>query len=98
MFNYTNAYAKSRNFKTLGGASLDDQDTHQTLYAGVDHEGPTRAIVRKLVQVNNNTYCYKEIRITPGEKTPQVHTQLLRIRDLDLHEKLTPEEIHIRGA
>ena len=98
MFNYTNAYSRFRNFKTLGGASLGDYETHQTLYAGIDPADPTRALVRKLVQVNNNTYCYEEIRITPGEKSPQVHTQLLRIRDFDLHEKLTPEELQIRGA
>jgi hypothetical protein len=49
MFNYTNAYARFRNFKTLGGASLGDYETHQTLYAGVDPADPTRALVRKLV-------------------------------------------------
>lgn len=90
MFNSTNAYARFRNFKTLGGSSLGDYETHQTLYAGVDPADPNRALVRKLVQVNSNTYCYEEIRITPGEKTPQVHTQLLRIRDFDLHEHLSP--------
>jgi hypothetical protein len=63
----------------------------------VDPSDPTRALVRKLVQVNTNTYCYEEIRITPGEKTPTLHTQLFRIRDFDLHESLSPEELRIRG-
>ena len=98
MFNYTNAYARFYNFKTLGGSSIGDYDTHHTLYAGVDPSDPTRALVRKLVQVNNNTYCYEEIRITPGEKTPTVHTQLLRIKDFDLHESLSTEELRIRAT
>lgn len=36
--------------------------------------------------------------MTPGENKPTVHTQLYRIKDFDLREKLTPEEIQIRGA
>lgn len=74
MFNYTNATSRFRPFKSLGGASIGDYETHQTLYAGVDPADPNRALIRKLVQVNNNTYCYEETRITPGEKTPTVHT------------------------
>ncbi len=79
MFNYTGA---SNAFKTkgvLGGYNNSDFETHQTLYAGPDPADPRRALVRKLVQVNKNTYCYEETRITPGEKNPTVHTQLYRI-------------------
>lgn len=98
MFNYSGNYSRFRNFKALGGTGFGDYETHQTLYAGVDPADPKRALIRKLVQVNNNTYCYEEIRVTPGEKSPIVHTQLIRIGDFNLHEELTPEELRIRGS
>jgi hypothetical protein len=56
------------------------------LYAGQDPADPSRALVRKLVQVNKNTYCYEESTITPGEGSPTIHTKLYRIKDFDLHE------------
>ena len=84
--------------RVLGGASFADYDSNQTLYVGVDPADPNRVLVRKLVQVNNNTYCYEETRITPtDQRVPTVHTQLFRIGDFDLHEELTPEELSIRG-
>lgn len=98
MFNLTGGSAHFRNYTVLGGYMLGDYDTHLTLYAGADPADPRRALVRKIVQVNPTTYCYEETRITPGEKDPIVHTQLYRIKDFDLHEKLDPEEIQIRGA
>ena len=98
MFNYTTSTNSFRNYGVLGGYTLGDFETHKTLYAGVDPADPKRALIRKLIQVNKNTYCYEETRITPGEKSPTVHTQLFRIKDFDLKEHLTPEEIQIRGA
>ena len=98
MFNYTNSTTPFNNYGVLGGYTYGDYESHKTLYAGVDPADPKRALIRKLVQVNTNTYCYEETRITPGEKNPIVHTQLFRIRDFDLHEHLSPEELQIRGT
>lgn len=98
MFNTATPSGPYRNYKLLGGVFVGDFETHRTLYAGVDPADPSRALIRKLVQVNPSTYCYEETRITPGEKKPVVHTQLYRIKDFDLKEKLSPEEIQIRGA
>ena len=98
MFN--SATGRSRYISGMGytGAFPNDYETHYTLYAGVDPADPTRALIRKVVQVNENTYCYEEVRITPGEKKPTVHSHLYRIKDFDIKEHLTPEEIQIRGA
>ena len=84
----------------VGGLSIFDKDTHHTLYAGIDPAEPKRFLIRKLVQVNKTTYCVEETRITPAEtvRKPTIHTQLFRIKDFDLHEKLTPEELQIRGS
>ena len=98
MFNSTGNTKRYKNYRVLGGYNYNEFITHKTLYAGVDPADPKRALIRKLVQVNNSTYCYEETRITPGEKEPTVHTQLFRIKDFDLKEKLDPEEIQIRGA
>lgn len=98
MFNQTGNSTAFKNYRVLGGYGPNDFISHRTLYAGVDPADPKRALIRKLVQVNTSTYCYEETRITPGEKNPTVHTQLFRIKDFDLHENLTPEEIQIRGA
>ena len=38
------------------------------------------------------------MRITPTEKSPVVHSQMYRIKGFDMKERLTPEEIQIRGA
>jgi hypothetical protein len=38
------------------------------------------------------------VRITPGQKKPTVHTLLYRIKDFDIKEDLSPEELQIRGA
>ena len=66
---------------------------------GQDPADPSRALVRKIVQVSPKTYCLEEVRITPVEgKRPTVHTQIFRLGALDLKENLTPEEIQIRGA
>ncbi len=80
------------------GSYPNDYETHYTLYAGVDPADPKRALIRKVVQVNENTYCYEEVRITPGEVKPTVHSLMYRIKDFDIKEQLTPEEIQIRGA
>jgi hypothetical protein len=93
MFNYTGASNSFKNFGVIGGYSFGDFETHKTLYAGVDPADPKRALIRKLIQVNKNTYCYEETRITPGESNPIVHTQLYRIKDFNLNEHLTPEEL-----
>jgi len=57
MFNYTGASNSFKNFGVIGGYSFGDFETHKTLYAGVDPADPKRALIRKLIQVNKNTYC-----------------------------------------
>ena len=74
MFNYAGATPNFRTGAVLGGFVNGDFITHKTLYAGPDPADPTRALIRKLVQVNAHTYCFEETRITPGENDPTVHT------------------------
>jgi len=50
------------------------------------------------VQVSPTTFCYEETRLTPQGATPQIHVQLYRIKDFNLEEVVTAEEIQIRGA
>lgn len=95
MFNYTSVMnPKFNTNKVLGGYSNGDFESHKTLYAGVDPTEPKRALIRKVVQVNKYTFCYEETRITPCEgKNPSVHTIFYRIKDFDLNEYLSLEEI-----
>jgi hypothetical protein len=93
MFNSATGRARYITGMGYNGAFPNDYDTHYTLYAGVDPADPTRALIRKVVQVNENTYCYEEVRITPGEKKPTVHTLLYRVKDFNIKEHLTSEEI-----
>ena len=98
MFNYTGSQTKYSVGKGYGGMQLGEFDTHYTLYAGVDPANPQRALIRKVVKVSPTTFCYEEVRITPGESKPTVHSQLFRVKDFNLHEYLSPEELQIRGA
>ena len=66
MFNFSAYPTRYRNTNVLGGYMSDDYGTHKTLYAGVDPADPSRALIRKLVQVNEHTYCYEETTITPN--------------------------------
>lgn len=98
MFNFASSSPKYRNYKVLGNTAGNDVNGHKILYAGQDPADPSRALIRKIVQVSPTTFCYEETRITPTETTPQVHTQLYRIRGFNLDEEITAEEIQIRGA
>ena len=86
------------NNRAIGGLYPQDYETFRTLYAGQDPADPARALVRKLVKVGS-TYCYEETRITPQQdkKDPSVHIQLFRVKDFDLKESLTPQELQLRG-
>ena len=58
------APAGYRNGRVLAGLYAKDYETYRTLYAGQDPADPSRALVRKLVNVGG-TYCYEETRVTP---------------------------------
>ncbi len=75
MFNYAGVHSY-RSKKMIGGSHYNDNDSHHTLYAGIDPADPKRFLIRKLVQVNNGTYCLEETRVTPAkfERKPTVHT------------------------
>ena len=100
MYNYAATFnAKFRNYKVLGGTTSSEVDSHKTIFAGPDPADPSRILIRKLVRVSESTYCFEECRITPKENgQPTVHTQLFRLKDVDLKEKLTPYEIQTRGG
>jgi len=91
MFNYAEMSLPFATLKVVGGLSYVDGTTHKTLFAGMsfinliskfnifmigqDPADPSRALVRKIVQVSPKTYCLEEVRITPVEgKRPTVHT------------------------
>ena len=85
------------NQRALGGLYFQDYETFRTLYAGQDPADPSRALVRKLVKVGS-TYCYEETRVTPQEqRAPSVHVQLFRVKDFDLKEEVSPQELQLRG-
>ena len=46
----------------------------QLMVIGPDPADSKKALLRKLIQVNDYTYCYEETRVTPTEKNPTVHT------------------------
>ena len=61
---------------------------------GPDPADPSRMLIRKLVKVNEKTWCFEEVRVTPTEgKQPVVHSQLFRVKGFDLREKLDGEEL-----
>lgn len=98
MFNF-GSLAPKYSFKQVFGLNIyEDPSGTKILYAGQDPADPSRALIRKIVKVSPTTFCYEETRITPQQERPSVHTQLYRIKDFDIDEHLTPEEIQIRGA
>ena len=74
MFNYVGFSKRFREGMGYGGYKRSEYESHYTLYAGVDPANPNRALIRKVVQINPNTYAYEEVRITPGENKPTVHS------------------------
>lgn len=98
MFNYGSRGGWFVPGRLVTGQNFKEYLNYKTIYAGVDPADPSRVLIRKIVQINENTYCYEETRITPTEKSPSVHTHLYRVKDFDLKEDLTPEETQIRGA
>jgi len=65
---------------------------------GPDPADPSRVLVRKIVQINENSYGYEETRITrqPEGKLPSVHTHLTKLSLFDLHEKVSKAEMKLR--
>jgi hypothetical protein len=58
---------------------------------GPDPADKSKLLVRKLVRVSEKTFCYEELRVTPGEKKiPTVHSQIYRVGGFDLHENVSP--------
>ena len=76
MFNYAGTSGRFQAGRVIGGSNSNDMQFHNTLYAGVDPADPKRMLVRKLVQVSNDTYCIEETKVTPTDKPdyPLVHT------------------------
>ena len=87
------------NRHVLGGFDTTDIETHRTLYAGPDPALPGRILIRKLVRVADQTFCYEETRIQRVENaSPTVHTQIYRLKGFDLDEKVDAYELTMRGA
>ena len=102
MFNSTSSPGSFGSFtpgKVLAGYDGADNQTHKLLYAGSDPADETRVLIKKVVQVSKKTYCYEETTITPSDSgsRPTVHTNLFRVKDLDLHEHIDGQEEEIRG-
>ena len=108
MFNYGSFVGQFKNNKVLGGYTSGDTSTQTILYAGINSSiknifaGPDpaddrKALIRKLVQVNQTTYCIEEIRITPATmQIPTVHSQMFRIKNFNFHEHVDVKETNIR--
>ena len=57
---------------------------------GPDPADPSRILIRKIVQINDNTYGYEETTITKREgNKPAVHSKMSRIGDWDLREEVS---------
>jgi len=91
MFNYAANYKQYTNGRILWGLSAEDGESHQTIFAGPDPADPSRILIRKIVKINNGTYCLEESRVTPtlGDPThPTVHSQVFRLGGIDVKEHL----------
>lgn len=112
MFNYATVGSRFRPYKVVGGTTRADADSYRTLYAGKsfvyiqanssgpDPADPERVLLRKIVQIGENTYAYEETRITPNPKEPkcpEVHTQMNKIHDFDFKEDVSAKELQYRG-
>ena len=82
----------------LNGTNAFDHDSHRTLYCGVDPADDNRVLIRKLIQINTNTYAYEETRITRHSdgREPDVHTTLTKCEGFNLKEKVGVKEHNIR--
>ena len=65
---------------------------------GPDPADSNRILVRKIIQLNENSYGYEETRITrQGEgKLPTVHSQVTKLSLFNLHEHVGKQEMTIR--
>lgn len=56
---------------------------------GNDPADPSRVLIRKVVLVSENLYCFEETTLTPNnDAAPTVHTKLLRLKDINMKEQL----------
>ena len=93
-FNY-----RYSNWKVLGGVLPGDYSTFKTLYAGPDPTDPQRVLVKKLVKIDEGTWCMEQTSIEAPEKEgsqPTVHTQVFRLGTFDIEENIDAKELHIR--
>jgi hypothetical protein len=78
------------------------QPINQYYDIGPDPADPKRILIRKVLRVNDSTYCYEESRQTPAPigsgLAPTVHTITYRVKNFDLKEHVGPEEAYIRSA
>ena len=88
MFNQAYAGPQKFSSKKVFGHKADQSIT---LFCGPDPADTDRVLIRKIVQVNTNTYAYEETRINraTGTALPSIHKTITKIHGFDLKEELS---------
>ena len=61
------------------------------MLTGPDPADPNRVLIRKVIQIGENSYAYEETRLTRSDnktKAPEVHTVASKLHGFDLKENL----------
>ena len=58
MFNQGSSSGRFNNYKLLGAVSMDDYNTHRTLFVGPDPSDSNREIIRKLFQTSDDVWAF----------------------------------------